>query len=333
MGWGAERLRLDCYAFKCTAASSGNDQLPDFRGAARHHFIATTVDLLTTGVDVPGVRNIVFFKYVRSPIGFYQMIGRGARIDAASGKLMFTIYDYTGVTELFGEAFITRPAGDSKGKGGASPEYHPILVEGFDVHVTDGGRFVVIQDGGQAKPIPLEEYKSRLARRLVAEAPTLEEFRQRWIQPRERRQLLDRVLLSGCSPAVWQMLTEMNDYDLYDVLADLGFSLLPLTRQELASAFIYKHEDWLQGLPPPSAPSSPSSSGAAPRGWKTRSCSRHRKSGRRVVLRRCRQEASRRRSCCGRPKSGCLRREVGYRTRSINKWITNCNARYGLPML
>jgi len=30
------------------------------------------VDLLTTGVDVPCIRNIVFFKYVRSPIAFYR---------------------------------------------------------------------------------------------------------------------------------------------------------------------------------------------------------------------------------------------------------------------
>ena len=37
--------------------------LPDLRGASRSHFVATTVDLLTTGVDVPVVRNIVFFKF------------------------------------------------------------------------------------------------------------------------------------------------------------------------------------------------------------------------------------------------------------------------------
>ena len=54
------------YAFKCTAASGGNDYLADLRGSSRSHFIATTVDLLTTGVDVPCVSNIVFFKYVRS---------------------------------------------------------------------------------------------------------------------------------------------------------------------------------------------------------------------------------------------------------------------------
>ena len=45
--------RKDPYAFKCTAGGSGNDALPDFRGSSSSHFIATTVELLTTGVDVP----------------------------------------------------------------------------------------------------------------------------------------------------------------------------------------------------------------------------------------------------------------------------------------
>jgi type I restriction enzyme, R subunit len=39
---------VENYAFKCTAASGGNDFLPDLRGASRHHFIATTVDLRCT---------------------------------------------------------------------------------------------------------------------------------------------------------------------------------------------------------------------------------------------------------------------------------------------
>ena len=39
------------------------------------------------GVNVPSVRNIVFFRYVQSPILFHQMVGRGTRIDEESGKL------------------------------------------------------------------------------------------------------------------------------------------------------------------------------------------------------------------------------------------------------
>src|SRR5262249_35877948 len=118
------RARLDPYAFKCTAESGGADYIADLRAAARHHFIATTVDLLTTGVDVPVVRNIVFFKYVRSPIAFYQMIGRGTRIDPPSNKLMFRVYDYTNATRLFGEEFRNRFARHSwrvdDGSGGGT---------------------------------------------------------------------------------------------------------------------------------------------------------------------------------------------------------------------
>ncbi|MGI9250324.1 MAG: DEAD/DEAH box helicase family protein [Pseudohongiellaceae bacterium] len=240
--------RLEPYAFKCTAASSGNDQLPDFRGAARHHFIATTVELLTTGVDVPVVRNIVFFKYIKSPISFYQMIGRGTRLDSASGKLMFRIYDYTGATELLGEELITPPSRPG-GEQSEPSEETIVVADGFDVHITDTGRYVIMQEDGQPKRVSVDEYKDRLAAQLIHEAPTLEEFRQRWIQPEERRKLINYLVESGHPPSVLQVVEEMNDYDLYDVLADLGFGLAPHTRSGRAQAFTYKHEDWLKGLP------------------------------------------------------------------------------------
>src|SRR5204863_3689621 len=135
------RERREPYAFKCTAASAGGDYLADLRGASRHHFVATTVDLLTTGVDVPCIRNIVFFKYVRSPIAFYQMVGRGTRIDPVTGKLMFRVYDYTNATRLFGQAFITKALRPHKPREGPEPPPVPperqILVQGFDVHITD----------------------------------------------------------------------------------------------------------------------------------------------------------------------------------------------------
>jgi type I restriction enzyme, R subunit len=121
--WCAEngKPRSEYYAFKCTAESSGNDQLPDLRASSRSHFIATTVDLLTTGVDIPCVRNIVFFRYLKSPISFYQMVGRGTRIDAPTGKLMFCVYDYTDATRLFGEGFITEPPRPGDGGTGREP--------------------------------------------------------------------------------------------------------------------------------------------------------------------------------------------------------------------
>jgi type I restriction enzyme R subunit len=244
--------RLEPYAFKCTAASSGSEYLADLRGGARHHFIATTVDLLTTGVDVPCVRNIVFFKYVRSPIAFYQMIGRGTRIDPPTGKLMFRVYDYTNATRLFGEEFRTKFAAPKKEKEGPEPPSPPektILVEGFDVHVSDAGRYIVTQVDGKAMPVTVEEYKERLAARLVEEAPTLEVFRERWTVPPERRDLMGKMPDGGRSPLLIRELEDMGAYDLYDVLAELGYGMAPRTRVERAEAFSYKNADWLTSLP------------------------------------------------------------------------------------
>ncbi|MBU0678971.1 MAG: restriction endonuclease subunit R, partial [Verrucomicrobia bacterium] len=249
------RQRLEYFAFKCTAASSGNDQLPDLRASSRSHFIATTVDLLTTGVDVPCVRNIVFFKYLKSPISFYQMVGRGTRIDPPTGKLMFRVYDYTDATRLFGEGFITKPTKPREGTGPPPPPPpEPIIsVEGFDVHITDAGRFIVADVDGRAMPVPLDEYKARLAARLVQEVHTLDAFRGRWIDPPSRQELIDSLVTGGYSPNVVRMVDGKGEYDLYDVLAELGWGMNPRTRHERTMAFTYKHEDWISALPNKSA--------------------------------------------------------------------------------
>lgn len=65
--------------------------------------VATTAELLSTGVDVPSCRNIVFMKTISSPILFKQIIGRGSRLDPGTDKYWFRIIDYTGATRLFDE--------------------------------------------------------------------------------------------------------------------------------------------------------------------------------------------------------------------------------------
>jgi type I restriction enzyme, R subunit len=253
-GWCRDngRQRAEPYAFKCTQASGGGEYLSDLRGAMRHHFVATTVELLTTGVDVPCVQNIVFFKYVRSPIAFYQMVGRGTRLHPPTGKLMFRVYDYTNATRLFGEAFKTKFAAPRKQPVYIGPQPPPeptILVEGFDVRITDAGRYIVTNVDGKAMPVTLEEYKAILTERLVHEAPTLDVFRAIWVAPQERRELMGKLPDAGRSPILVQALEEMMDYDLYDVLAELGYGLAPRTRVGRAEAFGYKHANWLAALP------------------------------------------------------------------------------------
>jgi type I restriction enzyme R subunit len=247
-----DRQPVEHYAFKCTAAG-GSDYLSDLRGASRTHYIACTVDLLTTGVDVPNVRNIVFFKYVRSPIAFYQMVGRGTRLDPATNKLMFRVYDYTDATRLFGEEFLTKFRAP---KRLAEPtetytveQPIQIQVEGFEVHVTDAGRYILSDAEGREVLLTVEEYKERLAGKLVEAAPTLDVFRARWIDPAQRRVLIDHLVQSGLSPTLIRAVEDMNDYDLYDVLGELGYGLNPRTRVERADAFSYKHAVWLADLP------------------------------------------------------------------------------------
>ncbi len=55
--------------------------------------VAVTVDLLTTGIDVPKIVNIVFIRRVKSRILYEQMIGRATRLCDEIGKDLFRIYD------------------------------------------------------------------------------------------------------------------------------------------------------------------------------------------------------------------------------------------------
>ena len=59
----------------------------------RYPNIAVTVDLLTTGIDVPPICNVVFLRRVRSRILFEQMLGRATRRCDEIGKTVFRIYD------------------------------------------------------------------------------------------------------------------------------------------------------------------------------------------------------------------------------------------------
>lgn len=252
------RRRAEPYAFKCTASVGGSDYIADLKGAQRHHFVATTVDLLTTGVDVPCVRNIVFFKYVRSPIAFYQMVGRGTRLDPPSGKLMFRVFDYTDATRLFGQDFRAkfRPARPATGAPAPDPDAEQertLHVEGFDVRVSPAGRYIITNVDGRAIPLTVEQYRQRLADSLVREAPTIDEFRARWVVPQERLSLFSRLPDAGRAPLLLQALEEMDEFDLYDVLAEAGYGLAPRTRRERTDAFAYKNADWIDAMPPRTA--------------------------------------------------------------------------------
>lgn len=85
-----------------TYAQSAIDEFSDPKKLPQ---IAISVDMLDTGIDVPEVLNLVFFKKVMSKAKFWQMIGRGTRLcpgllDGAD-KEKFYIFDFCGNFEFF----------------------------------------------------------------------------------------------------------------------------------------------------------------------------------------------------------------------------------------
>jgi type I restriction enzyme R subunit len=65
--------------------------------------IATTSELMTTGVDAKTCKLVVLDQNIQSMTKFKQIIGRGTRIDERYGKLWFTILDFKKATELFAD--------------------------------------------------------------------------------------------------------------------------------------------------------------------------------------------------------------------------------------
>lgn len=78
---------------KITGSVYDNAQLTrDFKNE-RYPNIVVTVDLLTTGIDVPSICNVVFMRRVRSRILYEQMLGRATRLCREIGKESFKIFD------------------------------------------------------------------------------------------------------------------------------------------------------------------------------------------------------------------------------------------------
>jgi type I restriction enzyme R subunit len=181
------------------------------------------------------------------------MVGRGTRLDEINGKLMFYLYDYTNVTSLFGRSFITPPrpervAGEpGEGKERDQPPPVIVTVSGLTVQVSGVGRSILV-DG---EPVPLAEYKARMAARVRETTPTLEQFQQLWINPPQRQRLVNELVNAGYPPTVVQTLEQWEACDLFDVLAALGYDYAPRTRAERVAGFLAGEAEWLAGLPEP----------------------------------------------------------------------------------
>ena len=82
--------------------------IDSFSNKEKNPHLAISVDMLDTGIDVPEVVNLVFFKLVRSKTKFWQMVGRGTRLcpdlfGPGQDKQQFYLFDYCQNLEYFSQ--------------------------------------------------------------------------------------------------------------------------------------------------------------------------------------------------------------------------------------
>lgn len=181
--------------------------------------IAVSVDMLDTGIDVPDVLNLVFFKRVRSRIKFMQMIGRGTRLSPGifgpgHDKDQFLIFDWGGNFKYFGDS-------PREGKAIASPSLTARLF-GVRADIACALQGATYQADNFAKAMHDE-----LKEILRADVGKLDDahisVRNHWAAVSKYRQ-----------PAAWQYLAETDVLELKNQVAPL----VPTTAgSELAKKF------------------------------------------------------------------------------------------------
>ena len=160
----------DKYVMKITGDDDiGKAQLDNFINPKKAYpVIATTSELMTTGVDAKTCKLVVLDQNIQSMTKFKQIIGRGTRIDERYGKLWFTILDFKKATELFAdERFdgIPEKVMDTTPQDIADPESD--FEEQFDEHeeetedditgVDEDPAPYTVTDSGDVGPLPEED--------------------------------------------------------------------------------------------------------------------------------------------------------------------------------
>ena len=160
----------DKYVMKITGDDDiGKAQLDNFINPKKEYpVIATTSELMTTGVDAKTCKLVVLDQNIQSMTKFKQIIGRGTRIDERYGKLWFTILDFKKATELFAdERFdgIPEKVMDTTPQDIADPESD--FAEQFDEHeeetenditgVDEDPAPYTVTDSGDVGPLPEED--------------------------------------------------------------------------------------------------------------------------------------------------------------------------------
>lgn len=250
----AGQLALDHpkYVMRITGDSTeGKAELDNFiNPESRFPVIATTSELLTTGLDVKTCKVIVLDKTINSMTIFKQIIGRGTRIEEEFNKYFFTIMDFKKATELFrdpdfdgepviifeppddGDPVPPDPEGpDGEGDGGPDDEGEKkYIVNGVPVKILAER----VEYYGPEGQLITESYRDFTRKQIKAEFASLDDFLQRWNTAEKKQAIID--LLEEHGIILDNLAEEIGkEYGDFDLICHIAYDQPPLTRRERAN--------------------------------------------------------------------------------------------------
>lgn len=250
---------------------------------AQFPVIATTSEMLSTGVDAPTVRNVVLFRTVGSMALFKQMIGRGTRLFPDEDKLSFDIIDYSGASALFSDpefdgppervieesindegdvvedvvveepepSFEPAPRPDD-GEADIDPDDLPeprakFYVDDVEVFVTAEA---VYELDPQTQRLRLVEYRDLVTETIRSLFPSANELRAKWASRLSRYEVLDMLAEHGIDADELAERAGLPDADPIDILVHLAWNQPLATRTDRARRVRKEHADFFTEFQP-----------------------------------------------------------------------------------
>ena len=250
----AGRLAIDNpkYVMRITGDSQeGKAELDNFIDPeCKFPVIATTAELLTTGVDAKTCKLIVLDKTVNNMTTFKQIVGRGTRIEEEYGKFFFTVMDFKNATQLFkdpdfdGDPVVIYEPDPDDDPVPPDPEPDPdddeddddlprgsrkIRVSGVDVKILAK----TVEYRGDDGKMVTESYCDYSKRNIRSEYASLDDFVRKWSESQKKEAIIKELEDYGIE--LDKLAEEVGkDYGDFDLICHIAYDAPPLTRRERA---------------------------------------------------------------------------------------------------
>jgi len=275
-------IAKNCPDYVCRVTSDegdiGRGHLSKFQDVERDTpVILTTSKLLTTGVDMPTVKNVALVRVINAMTEFKQIIGRGTRVRDDYGKLFFSILDYTGsATRMFADPdfdgdpieildvdigdgteveppIITDPPGDFTPEPPPLPpdpgpgERRKFYFDGGQVAIASHLVYELDPDGKQLRVLTFTDYTAEKVRTLYRNAA---ELRREWADPKLRREIINKLAERGIDFDELAKLANQPEADPLDLICHLAFNAPLKTRRERAQRLKSEKKDFFERFGP-----------------------------------------------------------------------------------